>query len=68
LKSLPVESASDPVPALTQPEFESLNAVSKRRDILGVHKDKLARLGLIELKSNGWAVTELGQTRLTRGI
>jgi len=68
LKNLPMESASKPIHALTQTEFESLNAVAKRRDILGAHKDKLARLGLIELKSNGWVVTELGQTRLTRGI
>ena len=63
-----MEAATNPTHALSQAELESLNAVSKRQDISGAHKDKLARLGLIELKSDGWAVTKPGQARLTCGI
>jgi hypothetical protein len=63
-----MQSSSNSVQALSQTDFGALNAVSRRQDIRATHQDNLTRLGLIELKQNGWAVTELGQARLALGF
>jgi hypothetical protein len=62
-----METSSNAGQPLSDSELASLKAVSLKRDISGAHRQKLQELGLIELGTKGWAVTALGQARLTPG-